>query len=143
MVGDVTDPVNYSGYTIQHPRPGFPPKSVLQTEGVKADGTGDTYAPPHGIEVHSVALGLPRETPGVHTITEAAWGGPLDVTVPAGGLSGNLASGQASGVLGQFVPTTSDGHFVAFDVPAAHAQVGGFCKNLVADPKGNVPALTQ
>jgi hypothetical protein len=45
-------------------------------------------------------------------------------------------------VLGQFVPpATSDGHFVAFDVPAAHAQVGGFCHNLAANPKGLVPPL--
>ncbi|MGH7297687.1 MAG: hypothetical protein ACRELB_22305, partial [Polyangiaceae bacterium] len=84
----------------------------------------------------------PREAPGVHTITEAAWGGLGDVTVPATGLSGNLANGQVSGVLGQFVPAPNDdGHFVAFDVPAAHAQVGGFCASLAADPKGNVPPL--
>ena len=138
---DSTDPVNYAGYIIQHPRPGFAPKSVLQTEGVKPDGTGDSYAPPHGIEIHSVALGLPREAPGVHVITEAAWGSIADVTVPAAGLQGNLAGGAATGVLAQFVPTTSDGHFVVFDVPAAHAQVGGFCANLAADPKGLVPPL--
>ena len=139
---DATDPVNYARYIIQQPRSGFPPKSILQTEGVNPDGTGDSYAPPHGIEIHSVALGLPRELPGVHTIVEAAWGGLGDVTVPSAGLQGNLANGQASGVLGQFVPAPNDdGHFVAFDVPAAHAQVGGFCQNLAADPKGLVPAL--
>jgi len=138
---DVEDPINYARYIIQQPRPGFPPKSILQTEGVRADGTGDTYAPPLGIEIHSVALGLPRETPGVHAIAQAPWGGLGDVTVPAAGLSGNLAGGKASGVLGQFVPTISDGHFVAFDVPAAHAQVGQFCQNLAANPLGLVPPL--
>jgi hypothetical protein len=139
---DATDPVNYARYIFQSPRPGFAPKSILQTEGVNSDGTGDTYAPPLGIEIHSVALGLPRETPGVHTITQAAWGGLGDVMVPAAGLQGNLAGGKASGVLGQFVPAPNDdGHFVAFDVPAAHAQVGQFCQNLAADPKGLVPAL--
>src|SRR5262249_11532828 len=56
---DATDPVNYAGYIIQHPRTGFLPKSIFQTEGVNPDGTGDSYAPPHGIEIHSVALGLP------------------------------------------------------------------------------------
>jgi hypothetical protein len=137
---DATDPVHYASYIIQHPRPGFAPKSILQTEGVSPDGSGDSYAPPHGIEIHSVALGLPRETPGVHAIAEAAWGGFGDVTVPAGGLQGNLAGGSASGVLGQFVPAPGhDGHFVAFDVPAAHAQVGTFCANLAADPMGRVP----
>jgi hypothetical protein len=59
-------------------------------------------------------------------------------------LQGNLAGGQASGVLGQFVPAPNDdGHFVAFDVPAAHAQVGTFCESLAADPKGRVPPLQQ
>jgi hypothetical protein len=142
MIGDATDPLNYAKYIIQSPRPGFPPKSILQTEGVNPDGTGDEDAPPLGIEIHSVALGLPRETPGVHTIVESAWSNLADVTVPAAGLSGNLAGGQASGVLGQFVPPAGDnGHFVAFDVPAAHAQVGGFCANLAANPKGLVPPL--
>jgi hypothetical protein len=142
MIGDATDPLNYAKYIIQAPRPGFPPKSILQTEGVNPDGTGDEDAPPLGIEIHSVALGLPRETPGVHTIVEAPWGGLSDVTVPATGLTGNLAGGQASGVLGQFVPPPGDnGHFVAFDVPAAHAQVGAFCANLAANPKGLVPPL--
>lgn len=139
---DATDPVNYARYIFQSPRPGFAPKSILQTEGVNPDGTGDTYAPPLGIEIHSVALGLPRETPGVHTIAQAAWGGLGDVTVPAAGLQGNLAGGKASGVLGQFEPAPNDdGHFVAFDVPAAHAQVGQFCQNLAANPLGLVPPL--
>jgi hypothetical protein len=139
---DPTDPINYAGYIIKHPRPGFTPKSILQTEGVNPDGTGDSFAPPHGIEVHSVALGLPREAPGVHVIEEAAWGGLGDVPIPAAGLQGDLANGAASGVLGQFVPAPNDdGHFVAFDVPAAHAQVGGFCQSLAADPKGLVPSL--
>lgn len=139
---DVEDPINYARYIIQSPRPGFPPKSILQTEGVNPDGTGDTYAPPLGIELHSIALGLPRELPGVHTIMQAAWGGLGDVTVPDGGLSGNLAGGKASGVLGQFVPAPNDdGHFVAFDVPACHEQVGQFCQNLAANPVGLVPPL--
>jgi hypothetical protein len=139
---DVEDPVNYARYIIQEPRPGFAPKSILQTEGVNPDGTGDSYAPPLGIEIHSVALGLPRELPGVHTIAQAPWGGLSDVMIPAAGLSGNLAGGKATGVLGQFVPAPNDdGHFVAFDVPAAHAQVGQFCQNLAANPIGNVPPL--
>lgn len=141
---DSTDPVNYMPYIITHPRPGFAPKSIYQTEGVNSDGTGDSYAPPHGIEIASVAMGLPREAPGQHPVTEASWSGLGDVTVPAGGLSGNLAGGQASGVLGQFVPAPKDdGHFVVFDVPACRLQAAQFCKNLLDDPKGKVPALSQ
>jgi hypothetical protein len=139
---DPADPVHYARYEIAEPRAGFAPKSLLVTEGVLADGTGDSYAPPAGIEVHAVALGLGRQAPGVHVVPEAAWGGLADVTVPAGGLSGNLASGRASGVLSQFAPLAGDdGHFVAFDVPAAHTQVGAFCVNLAADPAGRVPSL--
>jgi hypothetical protein len=139
---DATDPVHYVGDIFQHPRKGFAPKSVYQTEGVNADGTGDSYAPPHGIEIGSVATGLPRQAPGVHTIVEAAYGGLGDVTVPAGGLSGNLAGGLASGVLAQFVPPPGhDGHFVVFDVPQAQAQAAGFCLALTNSAHGRVPAL--
>jgi hypothetical protein len=139
---DSTDPVNYAGYIIQHPRSGFAPKSILQTEGVNPDGTGDSYAPPHGIEIHSVALGLPREAPGVHVIKEATWGSLGDVTIPTAGLHDNLDGSTATGALGQFVPAPNDdGHFVAFDVPAAHAQIGGFCQSLALDPGGSIPPL--
>lgn len=139
---DPTDTVHYMPFIATHPRSGFAPKSILQTEGVAADGSGDTFAPPHGIEIASVALGLPREAPGVHAIAEASWSGLGDVDVTGDGLQGNLAGGRASGVLGQFVPPHGvDGHFVAFDVPQARAQVAGFCRNLADDPKGRVPAL--
>jgi hypothetical protein len=139
---DATDPVHYEPYIITHPRPGLAPKSIFQTEGVNPDGSGDNYAPPHGIEIGSVALGLPREAPGVKVIVEAAFSGLGDVTIPADGLSGNLAGGKASGVLGQFVPPSGvDGHFVVFDVPEARRQAAGFLRGLADDPKGKVPAL--
>lgn len=139
---DATDPVNYMPHIIQNPRVGFASKSIYQTEGVNADGTGDSYAPPHGIELASVAMGLPAQTPVIHPITEAAFSGLGSVTVPAGGLAGNLANGTASGVLGQFNPAPNDdGHFVVFDVPACRLQAATFCKNLAADPKGNVPSV--
>jgi hypothetical protein len=46
-----------------------------------------------------------------------------------------------SGVLGQFVPTTSDGHFVVFDVPACHKQAAQFLQALAADPKRMVSPI--
>ncbi len=142
MIVDATDPVHYMPRIISRPRDGFAPKSVYQTEGIGADGVGDSYAPPHGIEVASVALGLPRMAPGIKAVREAEFSGLADVTVPPEGLTGNLAGGQASGVLAQFAPAAkSDGHFVIFDVPAARAQAAGFCRNLADDPKGRVPAL--
>jgi hypothetical protein len=138
---DPSDPIHYARNLVEEPRPGFAPKSVYLSEGVFPDGTGDNFAPPQGIEVHAVALGLPLEAPGIHAIPEAAWGGLLDADVPTAGLSGDLANGRASGVLAQFEPPPgTDGHFVAYNVPAAHEQIGAFCQNLAASPAGRVPA---
>ena len=67
------------------------------------------------------------------------------MTVADGGLSGNLADGGASGVLGQFEPPrrTSTGTYVFFDVPECRLQAAQFAANLAANPKGNVPPLSQ
>jgi hypothetical protein len=159
---DTTDPLHYMPYIISNPRHGIA-KSIYQTEGIAIGGScatdadcqsgwqcnpqllcelGDSYAPPDGIEIASVALGLPRELPGVRVIPNDAWGGVADVLVPQAGLSGNLANGKASGVLGQFPPAPgSDGHFIVFDVPACQGQAAQFLQNLANDPKGNVPPL--
>jgi hypothetical protein len=161
---DTTDPLHYMGYIIQHPRHGVP-KSIYQTEGIALGGAcmqdsdcpmdftcnpqnlcedGDSYAPPDGIEIASVALGLPRELPGVRPIPADAWSGIMDVTVPSAGLSANLANGMASGVLGQFPPPLGDdGHFVVFDVPACQQQAAHFMANLAGNPLGLVPPLPQ
>lgn len=137
---DAVDPIHYAAYIAQRPRPGFAPKSIFMTEGINADGTGDSYSPPHGIEAHAIAMGLPLELPSVRPIVESAFGGPQPVAIPPEGLSGNLSGGAASGVLGQFaVPLHSDGHFVVFDVPAARARSTAFLRNLADDPKGRVP----
>ena len=75
-VMDRIDPLVYLRYLALHPRPGHAPKSIYQTEGVNPDGTGDTYAPPLGIEVGSVAIGLPRVALAGHSCasSEDAWG---------------------------------------------------------------------
>jgi hypothetical protein len=139
---DVADPLNYVGYMTVHPRSGATAKSIYQSEGVNPDGTGDTYAPPHGIELGSVASGFPRMLPAQHTIAEAAYSGLGDIAIPAGGLQGNMANGNATCVLAQFPPPMGhDGHFVLFDVPQAHVQAGEFMKSLAADPKGRVTPL--
>ena len=138
---DATDPLHYMPYIIKSPRHDVH-KSVYQTEGIGADGVGDSYAPPTGIEIASVSLGLPRMLPGVRPVVMAGWGGLGDVAIPPEGLSGNLAGGMATGILAQFPPVEgSDGHFVIFDVLAARRQSTQFMKNLAADPKGRVPPL--
>ncbi len=138
---DSADPLEYGGFITRAPRAGHSAKSIYQTEGVGPDGVGDSYAPPHGIEALSVAIGLPRQLPGVRPIVEAGWASIADVTIATDGTSGNLADGKASGVLAQFVPKAgSDGHFVVFDDPKARGQAASFLANLAADPKGRVPA---
>ncbi|HVR19370.1 MAG TPA: hypothetical protein VMS65_06735, partial [Polyangiaceae bacterium] len=123
------------------PRSGFAPKSLFMTEGVNPDGKGDSYAPPHGIEVQAVAAGLPPEEPLIHPIAELGWGAIAPLVLPANGLSGNLASGRASGVLAQWrASDASDGHFVLYDIPGAMQQATLFVRNLVDDPNGRVPA---
>jgi len=140
---DRIDPLVYMRYLVQAPRAGHAPKSIYQTEGVNPDGTGDTYAPPHGIEVGSVAIGLPVQAPAVHAVAEEPWGGLGPVSVGAGGLSGNLAGGGASGLLAQFVPAAGvDGHYVFFFVPQCRLQAAQFVKNLAANPKGEIPPLS-
>jgi len=143
-VMDRIDPLVYLRYLVESPRAGHRPKSLYQTEGVNPDGTGDTYAPPPGIEIGSVAMGLPSQAPLIHPIAEESWGGIPSVTVGDAGLAGNLADGGASGILAQFVPALGeDGHFVFFTVPQCRVQAAQFAANLAASPIGRVPPLQQ
>jgi hypothetical protein len=137
---DVSDPIHYARYLTTEPRAGASSRSIYMTEGINPDGTGDSYAPPHGIEAHALAIGLPLQLPDQRAIVEGQWGGPSPLVVPPGGLSGNLADGKASGVLGQWaVPSNTDGHFVVFDVPQAQQQAAQFLRNLADEPHGRVP----
>lgn len=142
---DAVDPIHYVGKIVREPRAGFAPKSIYQTEGIRKemDGSfvGDSYTPPRSIEVQAVATGLPLQTPSIRDIPEMSLAGLVPVAVPAGGISGNLAGGKASGILAQWPqPSTSDGHFVVFRVPEARKQAAQFCRNLADDPIGRVPA---
>ncbi len=137
---DVIDPINYARKTVLEPRPGFAPKSVLLTEGIAPDGTGDSFTPPRGIEAQAVAMGLPLMLPAQSEYAQLGFGAAPAVEVPAGGLSGNLAGGMASGVLAQWAPGEGDGHFVVFDIPRARAQVAEFFRRLADNPVGGVPA---
>jgi len=140
---DRIDPLVYMSYLVKSPRSGHAPKSIYQTEGVSPDGSGDTYAPPPGIEVGSVAIGLPPQSPVIHPVEEDPWGGITSVTIGDAGLSGNLADGGASGMLAQFQPAPDDdGHFVFFDVPQCRLQAAQFVANLAANPRGRIPPLS-
>jgi len=138
---DAMDPINYGRAAIQEPRDGYAAKSIYMTDGVTPDGSGDTFAPNRGIDALAMSYGLPLQQPFIWQSPDSAWGGLEPVTVPSGGLAGNLADGAASGILAQWPPAPGkDGHFVVFDVPAANAQATDFLVNLAADAKGRVPA---
>jgi hypothetical protein len=137
---DVVDPAAYASLLVREPRAGHAPKSVLFTEGIAPDGSGDNYSPPKGIEAHAIAVGLPLQLPAQRPYPQLDYGAPAAVAIPPAGLAGNLAGGAASGVLAQWLPATgSDGHFVVFDVPAARAQAAGFLRRLADDAAGGVP----
>lgn len=140
LIGDPSDGIHYARHIVDHPRSGFAAKSVFMTEGVRFDGSGDSYAPPRGIEALAAAVGLPTRSPTRHDSPFASWLGLAPLMVPAGGLSGNLAGGQASGALAQYDPDlAADGHFVAYQVPAARADIVAFLRALADAPAGAVP----
>ena len=139
---DASDPIHYVGRLLKEPRPGFAPKSIYQTEGVFPSGNGDSYTPPRCIEAQSIATGLPVQEPVIYAFPNMALSGLPVLAVGAEGVSGNLAGGQATGVLAQFSPPgMSDGHFVVFNVPKARKQAAGFCRGLADDPRGRLAPL--
>jgi len=134
---DPSDPVHYYGAITRAPFGTHVPKSVLMTEGVFADGSGDTAAPPRTIEAGAIAARYPILNPQVRDIpelTSLAAVAPLNLPV-----SGNFASGKATSGIAQFEPPAErDGHFVVFDVPRARTMAAAFCASVVTD---SVPTL--
>lgn len=137
---DVVDPIHYARFIISEPREGFAPKSIYMTEGINPDGVGDSYAPPHGIEAHAIAMGLPLQLPLQHPIQELAWGGPAPVEVGAEGLTKNMANGAATGLLAQWpFEEGRDGHFVIFSQKGARLQSSEFLKTFAESAPGTIP----
>jgi len=136
---DAIDPIHYARYLVPEPREGFASKSILITEGIAPDGSGDNFSPPAGIEAQAVAMGLPLVEPAVLPIPQLGWGA-TSTSIPSGGLTGNVGRGARTGALIQYAPPEGeDGHFVVFDVPEARSQVAGFLQALADDPQGNLP----
>jgi len=138
MMVDVTDPIHYARHIINEPRETMKPKSIYMTVGIDKNGNGDNFAPPKGIEMHAVAMGLPLISDGfTYPIPEMSWsGGPgmlslLPKSEPVSGVKQNLAGMQATGGLAQWAPADGyDGHFVVFDVQGARDQADWFVHTL-------------
>jgi hypothetical protein len=129
---DTADPVHYYAAITRAPFAGHSIKSILMTEGVRADGTGDSYAPPRTIEAGAIAARLP-------ILRDVVWDVP-ELTQVAGvapkgaPISGNFDGGKATSAIAQFVPAAGrDGHFVVFDVPAAKSLAAKFEASLLGD----------
>jgi hypothetical protein len=149
---DVTDPIHYARNIITEPRPGMNAKSIYMTVGIDSDGRGDSYAPPRGIEMHAVAMGLPLITnDDQYPVPEVSWPGgpgtltlvppPNDMTVT--GIKQNLAHQRSTGGFAQWEPRGgSDGHFVVFDVDGARKQADWFMHTLGYRPYAEL-ILTQ
>jgi hypothetical protein len=135
---DPADPIHFYPHLVGAPLDGQPPKSLLLTEGVRADGTGDTYVPPAIIEGNAAAAGLPLVAPSVRDVpllTRVA--GIPTVTLP---LVGNLALSRATGALVQFAPGAGEeGHYVAQSPPGRDVAVG-FVGSLLS-PQAGAPTV--
>jgi predicted esterase len=114
-----SDPINYARHLFSEPLPGVPPKSIFQSLGLI-----DHYTPVPNIKALALAMGVQPVGPELDDIdgldyTHATW-----AQAP---VSGNVAAGQATGVLLEYTaPANDDGHFVVFDVPEAVAQSNRF-----------------
>lgn len=126
---DSVDPVNYA-YRL-HLSPVAPDRvtNVFMTYGI-----GDTYSTEATMQAFANAGDLPRVQPII-----TAFGG-MEVPAPLMGNYTPVAAGEAKTQgLRQYMPTAGmDGHFVAFDVPAARADVLRFLRAALS---ATVPAI--
>jgi hypothetical protein len=118
---DPADPLHFARVITRAPEMGHLAKNVFQTYGL-----GDTYAPPMTLREYAIAGGLDRVASDPTAKPPDAIDGAADV---AAGISGNVTVGSLKYTLGvreYGPPKGDDGHFVAFDVPSANADVVRF-----------------
>ncbi len=118
---DPADPLHFAQAITRAPEMGHSAKNVFQTYGL-----GDTYAPPMTLREYAIAGQLDRVASDPSATKPDAIDGAQDV---AAGISGNVTVGSAKYTLGvreYGPPAGDDGHFVAFDVPSANADVVRF-----------------
>jgi predicted esterase len=125
---DVSDPGNYAPLAITRPRPGFAPRSVVVTEGLR-----DVYVSPAGMEALAVAFRVPIAAPVARDIRGLGF---LGLPPIPGEVRGNLAGGAVTGALLQF---PDSGHFAFFDEPRGRERIGAFFGSLLAGGPGTLP----
>jgi predicted esterase len=112
------DPENYARLFFREPPAGQAPKSIYQSLGIV-----DHYTPIANIKALALAMGVQPVKPDLQDIDGLDLAGLSWASAP---MSGNVASGAATGVLCEYTATTDDGHFVVFDIPSAIAQNNRF-----------------
>ena len=129
---DPVDPVHYYPHLAFSPMTGRTPKSIFMTEGVNADGTGDSYAPPRTIEAGAIGGRFPLLNPVIRDIPELTQ--TLGIAPVSGPITGNAAGGKATVALSQSIPKAgSDGHFVVFDNADLTQLAASFCASLLGN----------
>ena len=126
---DAADGVNYARRFAIDPRPGFAPKSILQTEGLV-----DAHSPPGTMESLAAAAGLPVVEPLARQPDANRLLGLAPVRAP---IHGNMAGGRATGGLLQFPGAD---HYVIFNDPHAQYQYRSFLRSVADRLPGTIPA---
>ena len=136
---DPADPLNFARVITRAPETGHTAKNVFQTYGL-----GDTFAPPATLREYVIA--------GLLDVVAADSSAPkpdqiLGLKAAPSGVFGNVTVANVKYTLGvrQYGPAKGDdGHFVAFSVPSANADVVRFLSSAVssadAPPIGDAPA---
>lgn len=132
---DPADPLNFAKTIARAPAAGQTPKHVFQTYGL-----GDSFSPPITMEMYATAGQFEQATADASAdpVDELSQLPPQSTP-----LSGNVTVDMSTVTLGvrQYGPPDGrDGHFVAFDVATANADVVRF---LAMAAQGLVPEIGQ
>jgi hypothetical protein len=131
---DPSDPLNLAPLALTRPPTDETPKHVFQTFGLD-----DTYSPPTTLTAYTLAAGLGLAAPpdGVTPTGDNDTGLEESTQVTA---NVTVGSAQYTGAMRQYAPPAgSDGHFVAFDVPEATADIVSFLEALGTEATPVVP----
>jgi hypothetical protein len=125
------DPINYAPLMVRSPVAG--PRNVFQTEGFP-----DHYTPNPAIEAFATALGADiANNPDHKDIEGIMLRGKQVLQTP---ITNN--AGSVTCVLAQFnQATSSDGHFVVFEVPLAETQAAQFLGTLARTGSATVVSM--
>ncbi len=124
-----SDTINYGPLLVREPAPGMVARPIFQTMGFV-----DNFTPLATIEALAVAIGGNHVEPVIEPIEGLELRGRSEVAAP---VAGNV--GGTTAVIIQYRATSSDGHFVVFDVAAARRQSTQFLSTLAATGMATVP----